>query len=235
MPNRNNVTEIAEFPAIDELINFCKSFKLVKELTKDESVLDQSSKTKYVHLIGEGYVKTYDITPKGDEKIITIMGEKHLFPLTWVLKNEPIRYHFFSECLTDTKLFLAPHDEVYKFIRSRNDILLELLDLAARRLINYAGLNEFMMTASLEDKLTYMLYFLGLRFGQKKNPIALLPFKLSHNDLACIVGASREATTLNLGKLVKKKLIEKLDGHICIYLDNIDHSKFPKIYNYRTY
>lgn len=235
MPNRNNVIEIAEFPAIDELIKFCKDFNIVKEYSKGEAVLDQSSKTKYVHLLSEGYVKAYDITAKGEERIVTLMGEDHLFPLTWVFNAEPIRYHFFSECLTDAKVFLAPHQEVYKFISSRNDILLELLDLSAQRLINLAGYNEYMVSSSLEEKLTYVLYFLGLRFGQKKSPIALLPFKMSHHDLACMVGASREATTINMNTLVKKKIIKKVDGHICIYLDNIDHSKLPKIYNYRTY
>lgn len=235
MPNTSNVTEIAKFPAIDELIEYCKSFNRIKELSKGDSILDQNAETKYIHLIGEGYVKTYDITTKGSEKIVTVMGAGHLFPLTWVFKTEPIRYHFFSECLTDVKIYLAPHDEVYKYIGTRNDVLLELLDLSARRIINYAGINEYLITASLEDRLIYILYFLGLKFGRKKNPIALLPFRLSHQDLASLVGASREATTLNMNNLIKKGFVQKTDGCFCIHLDKIDHSKLPKIYNYRTY
>lgn len=235
MPNRHNVTEITEFPAIDEFIKYCKSFNITKTYSRGETVLDPSSNTKYLHIVSEGYLKTFDITEKGEERIVTIMGENFMFPFTWVFNTDSIDFHFYSETMSEAKVILAPLAEVHKFISTRPDILMELLNLASKRIINLFGYNEYVASASLEDKLLHVIYFLGLRFGQKKNPVALLPFRLSHHDLACMVGASREATTLNFNKLVKKQVIEKINGQFCIYLNNIDHSKFPKIYNYRTY
>ena len=59
-----------------------------------------------------------------------------------------------------------------------------------------------------QEKLVYILQYLVARFGEKQpNGLTKIALRLSHQDIAEMVGLTRETTAVELHRLKAKKLI----------------------------
>ncbi len=57
------------------------------------------------------------------------------------------------------------------------------------------------------DKLIYTLYYLCLRYGEAKATKTLIPLMLTHQNLAGLVGVTRETTATEMNRLEKQKVL----------------------------
>ena len=96
-------------------------------------------------------------------------------------------------------------------LRARSMPLLReaLTDRALRRSRRIAVSAAIANTVGVEDRLLLLLWQLTELWGQKSDRGALLPYRLSHQSLADLVGARRPTVTLALRALADRKLLER--------------------------
>ncbi len=98
--------------------------------------------------------------------------------------------------------------------RDLPEFLEALTERALRRSRRLAVNAAIANTVGVEDRLLLLLWQLAELWGKKQPGGALLPFRLSHQTLAELVGARRPTVTLAVGALTERKLLDRSEsGH----------------------
>lgn len=184
-------------------------------------VIHTSEEPGKLILITSGYVKRYFIAHEGSLGVQVIYGAEDIFPLTVVFKQ-----------LYDTDIYSGP--EVY-YYEAMTNLTIRTLDEATvkqrvethpilyRTLLHTAGLRlqsniQFLENLRLHgaySKTAHQLAYLASQFGKKTPEGIRIQLPLIHQDIADIIGTTRETVTASIIKLRDKKLI-RTDRHILV-------------------
>jgi CRP-like cAMP-binding protein len=94
-------------------------------------------------------------------------------------------------------------------VRQFPELLAALTDRALRRSRRIAVSAAIANTVGVEDRLLLLLWQLTELWGRKARGGAVLPYRLSHQTLADLVGARRPTVTLALRGLADRGLLER--------------------------
>lgn len=97
-------------------------------------------------------------------------------------------------------------------VRQVPELLQEFTDRALRRSRRIAVSAAIANTVGVEERLLLLLWQLTELWGRKASGGAVLPFRLSHQTLADLVGARRPTVTLALRGLTNRGLLERGSG-----------------------
>ena len=100
-------------------------------------------------------------------------------------------------------------DSVAARAREMPEFLEALTERALRRSRRLAVSAAIANTVGVEDRLLLLLWQLAELWGEKRRGGALLPFRLSHQTLADLVGARRPTVTLAVRALTQRELLER--------------------------
>ena len=188
------------------LSEFVRRYPL-KSFKRNETLIFQDDQPEHVYYIKSGFVKGYDIDSQGTEQLLWLGSSGDFVPLAWVFDAEPTVPYFFT-ALGDVETFVIRRSELKAFLIENHGALLEVTQEIARRVVNtYHHLNA-VEKAKAEEKIIYSLYFLARRFRDSHmtdGDHVSLP--LTHQEIASLVGLSRETVTQELKKLKETGLI----------------------------
>jgi CRP/FNR family cyclic AMP-dependent transcriptional regulator len=94
-------------------------------------------------------------------------------------------------------------------VRHAPELLEALTERALRRSRRIAVSAAIANTVGVEERLLLLLWQLTELWGRKAQGGAVLPFRLSHQTLADLVGARRPTVTLALRGLTNRGLLER--------------------------
>jgi hypothetical protein len=100
-------------------------------------------------------------------------------------------------------------DSVAAQAKEMPEFLEVLTERALRRSRRLAVSAAIANTVGVEDRLLLLLWQLAELWGEKRPGGALLPFRLSHQTLADLVGARRPTVTLAVRALTQRELLER--------------------------
>jgi CRP/FNR family transcriptional regulator, cyclic AMP receptor protein len=103
-------------------------------------------------------------------------------------------------------------DSVAAQAREMPEFLEALTERALRRSRRLAVSAAIANTVGVEDRLLLLLWQLAELWGEKRRGGALLPFRLSHQTLADLVGARRPTVTLAVRALTERELLERAES-----------------------
>lgn len=152
--------------------------------------------------IVSGKVRCYGLSYRGDEVVLNILANKAFFPMSWAISKVPNYYYYRTE--TETIAYVAPPDEVYKFVTENPDVLLDLISRLYRGVEGMRGRLLQMMSGSAKMRVLYELMIETKRFGIKQEDGAY-QLAISETDLAARTGLSRETVSREAQKLKELK------------------------------
>lgn len=176
---------------------------------------DEVSKFYYLQ---SGYVKVYNITEDGDERTLMIRGPGDIFPM---LKDptQPIySARYFHSALTDVEIGVIDQAELLKETEASREAAWALLRYVSEFSASLTERLSQIENKTAEGKLEYLLPYLKDVCGQPigKGGDYRLDLKLTHQDLASLLGIARETVSREMQKLVKQGQISYLDGYIVV-------------------
>ncbi|MCE7936198.1 Crp/Fnr family transcriptional regulator [Candidatus Saccharibacteria bacterium CPR2] len=182
----------------------------VRRYGKGQILLYQGEKTNDIFLIKKGYVKVYDITKSGNEKLLMLLGECDILPQIMTFgKNEPLLY--FYESHSDVELLALKQSALIDEINKNH----ETAKIYLRYYINQARILmsriECLEASVTKVKIGLVLMYLVKAHGKKKlmaksNISTILP-QITHQTIANMAGVTRETASLQMKKLEKEKII----------------------------
>lgn len=197
------------------LRNFCTKYPL-RHFKKDRPLFYQGEIPRSAFYVKSGFVKVYNITTAGEEKIVGYEMEGALIPSPWLF-NKSQATLFYYDTFTDTQLYSIPKKELISFIDSNSIAATSLLDHYASM---YAG--AMMHLHALEqsrarDKLLHIFQYLVLRFGKRISDTTYrIELRLTHQDIANLIGITRETVTAEISKLSKSGTIRSENLHYIV-------------------
>jgi CRP-like cAMP-binding protein len=171
----------------------------VRTFPKKSMVYAPTEPGRSVLVLAQGRVKIKDITPEGKESILAFIEEGELFGELALFDDRPRREY--AEAILDSKVLLIPREEVLNLMAERPDLTLsisKLIGLRRRRIENRLRNVLFM---PVRERLCRLLLELLEVYGQREGNHYRLKLSMSHQDLAGLIGVTRETVTLALGEL----------------------------------
>ncbi len=118
--------------------------------------------------------------------------------------------------MSDTLVCYVKKDMFFNFIKNKPTLVLQLNRLLSRKVIELELLVEELTFRSVMERIISLFIKLNEKFGADYRGNVLINISLTHSDIASMIGATRESTTLALKKLREKELISSEKKKIII-------------------
>lgn len=182
----------------------------VRSVRRGEIIYFPGEPGSHVLLLAQGRVKIKAILPDGKEMIFAFIEEGEVFGELALLDAEPRQEY--AEAVEPSRVIALPRDDVLWLMSHRSDVALsvtKLLGLRRRRIENRL---RNVLFRPVRDRVASLLLELLDAYGEpatERTEARLeIRLRLSHQDLANLIGATRETVTYALGRLQHEGLIE---------------------------
>ncbi|MDI3476519.1 MAG: family transcriptional regulator, cyclic receptor protein [Thermoanaerobacterium sp.] len=187
-----------------------------KEYKKGSIIFFEGDEGDAIYFVKTGKIKISKTSQQGKEHIIKIMENGDIFAESLLFIGG--KYPATAEAIEDSIVIILKNKDIENLILKNNEIALGIIKLMAKRLQNVAVIIENLaLKDSLGRTVSILLTFAREKGVKNKEGIAI-ELNLSRQDLANMVGTSRENMTRILSQLDKEGVI-KLDRHAIIIKD----------------
>jgi CRP/FNR family cyclic AMP-dependent transcriptional regulator len=178
----------------------------VRRFPKNTPVYLPSDAATGVFLLAEGRVKLCSSTPDGKQAILAFIEPGELFGELALLDESEREEH--AETMAASTLVLLPGDALQQLMNESPQLALGVTKLIGLRRRRIERRLKSLLFRSNRDRLIHLLLDLAAQYGQEAEDGILLSIPLSHQDLASIIGATRETVTTLLGELQLERFIK---------------------------
>lgn len=188
-------------------VDFIKKFPVL-HFKKGESVLEQGEVVDTLLAIQQGFIKVTAINASGNERLLWLIGRYDIAP-TEHLFSSTARLDFFYTAMSDVTAYQIDKKKFLDHARSNASMMSEI---AVNMSSHYDDLLSRVNSAeqvTIRAKLTTTLRYLVERFSADTTAdLFELGLSLTHQDIADMIGSTRETTSLELAKLRDEGKIE---------------------------
>lgn len=197
---------------IEKLTNFAKAYP-AKKFSKGHTIIWSNEEPPGVIFLRKGNVGQYDISDDGQKLVLNIFKPPAFFPMSWAINRYENKYFF--EGLSDIECHIAPADEVVEFLKSNNDVTLNLLSRVYRGTDGLLEKLSELMAGTAKSKLLLEILISTHRFGKiYDDGSAQLTIRVT--QLSERTGLARETVSRELKKLESEKIITRSKAMIKI-------------------
>lgn len=152
-----------------------------------------------VLLLAKGRVKIGSFTEEGKQTILTFIEPGELFGELALMGTE--EREEYAEAVEKSTVLLIPNEVMQQLLAENPTISLGITKLFGLRRQRIERRLKYLLFRSNRERLIHLLLELAEQYGQRTGAGVELRIKLSHQDLASIVGSTRETVTVVLGEL----------------------------------
>jgi CRP-like cAMP-binding protein len=158
-----------------------------------------------VLLLARGRVKIKAVTPEGKESSLAFIDEGELFGELALLDDEP--RNEFAEAIGEARVVALLREDLLWLMQQRPDVALSLTRLVGLRRRRIENRLRNILFRPARDRLLALLLELVEFHGRPAGAGWEIGLRLSHQDLANLIGATRETVTLTLGRFQREGLV----------------------------
>lgn len=155
-----------------------------------------------VLLLATGRVKICNFTTEGKQGILTFIEPGELFGELAILESS--QRDEYAEAVLASTVILIPNSEIRRLMETRPDVSLSVTKLIGLRRKRVERRLKYLLFHSNRDRLVHLLLELAEQYGKRFEDGIELDIRLSHQDLASVIGSTRETVTVILGDLQSK-------------------------------
>jgi CRP/FNR family transcriptional regulator, cyclic AMP receptor protein len=171
----------------------------VRKFPRAAPVYLPSDQADGVLLLAEGRVKIGSITQDGKQAILAFIEPGELFGELSLLGSE-VREEY-AETVEKSTVILIPGEVMRQLLAENPEVSLGVTKLIGLRRQRIERRLKYLLFRSNRERLIHLLLELAEQYGQSVPGGVQLRIKLSHQDLANIIGSTRETVTVVLGEL----------------------------------
>lgn len=192
-----------------------------KVFRKGETILLKNVDPKAVYVIESGLVKTYTITSYGTEHLVSIESRNEDFPVGYAFgftQKAPYFYQAFNRCV----IRYIPRQDYVDYIHSNISALQERHARLTMLLMTTMSRIDTLEQAHARDKIVHTFLYMAERFGLMLKPYRRkLRLQITQQDIANLLGISRETTNFEIKKLESLKLLSHTRQNYTLDLERL--------------
>jgi CRP-like cAMP-binding protein len=175
-----------------------------KSLERGTTVFHQNDSGGGLYLILAGSVKITRTGRDGRDVTVAVLAEGNFFGEMSLLDGQPRSAS--ATALQPTRLLVLDREHFQRHVLAHPRIVAKLLGELSKRLRAADQSIEYLALGSVHDRLAHLLGHLGRR-SQLKGGSGVIERSPTHQELAEMVGSSRETVTRTLAAMEKGGLI----------------------------
>jgi CRP/FNR family transcriptional regulator len=185
----------------DEQIENCESIFKTTIFPKRSQVFDQGDPTRLVYLIKRGKVRILRLTPDGKEVTVAVLGAGDIFGEETLF--DQVSRSTVAVCIEESLLCTAKADDLFALLSHNPTLAMNVAKILSERLDDASATMEDLAYARVPDRLMHLFARLAAEHGVDRGDAVELDVRLTHADLASLIGSSRETVSLEISNLAK--------------------------------
>ena len=186
----------------DEELLEIKSIIHRKDYNKNEVLFLEGDRADNFYIILTGLVKIFKTDEKGREKTLSLLGNKDFFGEMALLDNNTRSASV--QAIESTKVFKIKRDQFKQLVKKHPGISLKIIATLSQIIRNSNQQIKNLTFKQVKDRLKDTLDNLANKYGVEHQEGILINNKITHQELANLVGTTRATITKLLGELVEK-------------------------------
>lgn len=202
---------LSQISLFDELpmsdIKVIDHMSVMKPVKRGTVVLSPLQPTRALFLLKKGQVRLYRVNEQGRQFTIDILTDGNVFGQTesFSLTDDDT----YVETMLDTYLCVLAKEHFEVFLSQRPELAMKLLALLSEKLKYTCDLSEHIALADVKSRVLFLLLRLSDRTRMQKGDWRRVDIRLTHADVATMVGASRETVSLVFSQLRRSGILKK--------------------------
>ncbi len=197
-----------------EDMDIVRSSGSVCRFEKGEGIFFQGDRHSGIWLIEGGSVRTFYAGPSGREITLAFWTPGHFIGGPEIFGGGT---HMWSaDAQEDTKLLYLTGPRIRQLVDTMPSFAVCLINGLVAKGKCYSALVQMLGTRSVTERLAQLLIILGDTHGKPVGNQLIIEKVVTHENLAAIVGSTRQWVTITLDKFQKKGLITAKRGRMII-------------------
>lgn len=195
-----------------------------------EVVFSEGDLGDAIYLLKTGHVRLYRVTEDGKEITLAILGPGDVFGELALFKE--VHRQTFAEAVDAAHICAASVEDFTRLMSHKPDLTMMVAGEMARRRQDAETRIAGLAYGSVRLRLMHALRHLAHEHGEPADGGNVrIPLHLSHQELAHLIGTSRETCTVELGKLQFAGLL-RVDGDKCFIVnpDRLEPSVLDRVF-----
>lgn len=178
----------------------------IRKFPKGSSVYLPSDVGDGTFLLAEGRIRICSTTPEGKQTILAFVEPGEVFGELSLIENGEREER--AEATVNSTVILLPNDQLRSLMEQSASLSLGVTKLIGLRRKRVERRLRSLLFRNNRDRLSHLLLELAEQYGNPTADGIELSIKLSHQDLASIIGATRETVTTLLGEMQSEGLLK---------------------------
>ena len=189
-----------------------------------EMVFTPLGRPLHVYLLERGLVRIYRVSNAGAEATLGYVRPGEIFGEVAALSSAP--RESFAAAVRTSEVWRLSRDVIRRVLAAHSSIVLAITKQVGSRLKRIESRVEHLVFRPVRSRVAGMLLELAEDFGRRDAHGIVIDLELNQQDLATLVGASRQAVNGSLRELERAKAIRRSDGRVVLLaLDVLRASK----------
>lgn len=177
----------------------------MRVLKRGEPVYLPHEQADGILLVASGRVKVCHTTPDGKQSILGFVDAGEIFGELSLVSDQP--RNEYVETTEKTRLVLLPKRDLQLVLQKYPSIVLGVSKLIGMRRQRIERRLRNLLFRSNRERVIHLLLELTERYGERTDDGIKLGIHLSHQEMASIIGSTRETVTVVLGNLQSEGLL----------------------------
>ncbi len=205
------------FQGVDEEASeaLARSFEFL-DLARGAVIFKEGEQGDSLYIVLAGKVKIGRKSADGRENLLAVMGPSDQFGELSLFDPGPRTST--ASALTDVRVARLPKSALRPWLTDRPDLAERLLRVIARRLRRTNNIVADLIFTDVPGRVAKALLSLSKQFGQQEGDHLRVTHDLTQEELAQLVGASRETVNKALADFAQRSWL-RLEGKSVIILD----------------
>jgi len=180
-----------------------------KRFEKGEYIVkpyDESS-SGHLFILKEGEVETYESTNEGKKIIVDILQPGDVFGYNYIFEGAGAGHKQFMKARKDAVVYRIPVGELLMFLQQKPEIAMRIICFLSAKLASAEHKLRDVALSNPETRLMQELERLYEKYGEETEDYRVITRRFTHEELANLIGMTRETISRLIPRLVKEEKI----------------------------
>lgn len=182
------------------------SLSTMCEFKKGATIYLLDEPSEHVYLLKEGTIKISRLGQDGQEIILDIIAPGEIFGEMSLLGEDS--RSTMAQAAESSLICSIRKGDFFNFFSAHNDLAFKVLKLVGLKRVEIETRLEELAYCSVSERIASLLNRMAKRHGIKENSGIKIRPRLTHRDIAFLIGASRETVTEQLNQMKAQGVID---------------------------